>query len=402
MQFKHTFPFNTPLLHDSQKDLLENLFISNYQLITQYTAVTISEIEIEYHSEDSSKLASFDIVKSSESLHYFHIYPRFTAYFNEDVKRIEMIVLHELIHALDHAMLHKQHTLAQVESISTQHAFIHFLATIRNEGVAVLVQKLVQKEAVSETLEYSFLTLENEINTILRSCVSNAIHQRISWDEFQSILHQLHQKVYNYADVILYNFLKEQLEFTQFEELNDFIEHASQEDKTKLITQVFTMDVSEWIQQLIKMEQSNVIRLEIKLELLVHLCSLLNPKTYKEYHTLLDDIPRYAYQNDRNRVIQILNQFVQEKQDITTLTKQLEKAKTQLLRDDLDVEISHLCQQLLLHRNEHTKHLVDLALSYYLSKHDIIHDETLFLGKQDDWIVLESTYILLNLTQTNE
>ena len=47
---------------------------------------------------------------------------------------------------------------------------------------------------------------------------------------------------------------------------------------------------------------------------------------------------------------------------------------TQLLRDDLDLEISHLCQQLLLHRNEQTMHLVDLALSYYLSKQDVIHD----------------------------
>ena len=398
MQFKHTFPFNIPLLHDSQKDLLENLFISNYQLITQYTAVAICEIEIEYHSEDSSKLASFDIVKSTETLHYFHLYPRCIALFNVDIKRLETIVLHELIHALDHAILHKQHTLVQVESISTQHAFIHFLATIRNEGVAILLQKIIQKEAVSESLEYSFLTLENEINTVLRSCISNTIHQRISWNEFQTILHQLHQKVYSYADVITYNFLKEQLEFTQFEQLNDFIENASQEDKTKLITQSFTMDVSEWIQQLIKIEQANVIRLEIKLELLVHLCSILNPKIYKEHHTLLDDIPRYAYQNDRNSVIHILDQFVAEKQDISILKKQLEKANTQLLRDDLDVEISDLCQKLLLHRNEQTMHLVDLALSYCLSKQDIIHDEILFLGKQDDWIVLESIFLLLNLS----
>ena len=398
MQFKHTFPSNIPWLHYSQKDLLENLFISNYQLIKQYTAVAICEIEIEYHSEDSSKLASFDIVKSTETLHYFHLYPRCIALFKVDIKRLETIVLHELIHALDHAILHKQHTIAQVESISTQHAFIHFLATIRNEGVAMLLQKIIQKEAVSESLEYSFSTLENEINTVLRSCISNTIHQRISWDEFQSILHQLHQKVYSYADVITYNFLKEQLEFTQFEQLNDFIENASQEDKTKLITQSFTMDVSEWIQQLIKIEQANVIRLEIKLELLVHLCSILNPKIYKEHHTLLDDIPRYAYQNDRNSVIHILNQFVQEKQDISILKKQLEKVNTQLLRDDLDVEISHLCQQILLHRNEKTMHLVDLALSYYFAKQDIIHDETLFLGKQDDWIVLESIFLLLNLS----
>ena len=192
--------------------------------------------------------------------------------------------------------------------------------------------------------------------------------------------------------------MKEQLEFTQFKELNDFIENASQEDKAKLITQSFTMDVSEWIQQLIKIEQANVIRLEIKLELLVHLCSILNPKIYKEHHTLLDDIPRYAYQNDKNSVIHILNQFVQEKQDISFLKKQVENAKTQLLRDDLDVEISHLCQQLLLRRNEQTMHLVDLALSYCLYKQDIIHDEILFLGKQDDWIVLESIFLLLNLS----
>jgi hypothetical protein len=397
MQFKHIFPSNIPLLLDLQMVQLENLFIANYQLITQFTTVTICEIEIEYHSEDSSKLASFDIVKSTKSLHYFHIYQRFTAFFKEDIKRLETIVLHEIIHSLDHAVLHKQHTLAQVESISTQHAFIHFLATIRNEGVAVLVQKIVQKEAISETLEYSFLTLENEINTILRSCVSNAIHQRISWDEFQSILHQLHQKVYNYSDVIIYNFLKEQLEFTQFEELNDFIENACQEDKKKLITQLFKIDVSEWIQELIRIEQANVIRLEIKLELLVHLCTLLNAKIHKEHHSILDDIPRYAYQNDSLKVIHILEQIVPQKQGLTEISTQLEN--TPKFREDIELEIAHLCQKLLLLRNEKTMHLIDLALTYYLSKQDVIQDETPFLGKQDDWIVLESVYILLNLPQ---
>jgi len=397
MQFKHIFPSNIPLLLDLQMVQLENLFIANYQLITQFTTVTICEIEIEYHSEDSSKLASFDIVKSTKSLHYFHIYQRFTAFFKEDIKRLETIVLHEIIHSLDHAVLHKQHTLAQVESISTQHAFIHFLATIRNEGVAVLVQKIVQKEAISETLEYSFLTLENEINTILRSCVSNAIHQRISWDEFQSILHQLHQKVYNYSDVIIYNFLKEQLEFTQFEELNDFIENACQEDKKKLITQLFKIDVSEWIQELIRIEQANVIRLEIKLELLVHLCTLLNAKIHKEHHSILDDIPRYAYQNNSLKVIHILEQIVPQKQGLTEISTQLEN--TPKFREDIELEIAHLCQKLLLLRNEKTMHLIDLALTYYLSKQDVIQDETPFLGKQDDWIVLESVYILLNLPQ---
>lgn len=397
MQFKHIFPSNIPLLLDLQMVQLENLFIANYQLITQFTTVTICEIEIEYHSEDSSKLASFDIVKSTKSRQYFHIYHRFTTFFKENVKRLEKIVLHEIIHSLDRAVLHKQHTLAQVESISTQHAFIHFLATIRNEGVAVLVQKIVQKEAISETLEYSFLMLENEINTILRSCVSNAIHQRISWDEFQLIIHQLHQKVYNYADVIIFNFLKEQLELTKFNELNDFIELSSQEDKKKLITQLFKMDVSEWIQELVRIEQSNVIRLEIKLELLVHLCALLNPKIHKEHYTILDDIPRYAYQNDSIEVIRILEQIVPQKQSLTEIKTQLKN--TPKFREDIEPEIKHLCHKILNHRNENTSHLIDLALSYHFSKADIINDNIHFLGKQDDWIVLESVYILLNLPQ---
>ncbi len=402
MHFKHTFPSLIPLFHKSQLEQMENLFIENYHLIASYKEENIYEIILEYHSEDNTILASFDIVQSSKNLHYFHIYPSFITLFKEDKQRIKTIILHEIIHSLDYEILNKQHTLSKVKSISTQHTLVHFLATIRNEGVAILVQKLVHQQAESETLESAFFTLENELNTILRSCVSNAIHKRISWNEFQFILHQLHQKVYNYADVIIYNFLKEQLEFTQFIELNDFILYASQEDKKKLITHLLMMDVSEWIQQLIKIEQSNVIRLEIKLELLVHICSLLNPSTYKEYHTLLDDIPLYAYQNDTINVIRILQQFVPKREDISTIRKKLENTNTRLQRDDLDVEISNLCQQLLLHRNNQTMHLIDLALSYYLSKQDIIHDETLFLGKQDDWIVLESTYILLNLNPTNE
>ena len=399
MHFKHTFLTNIPLLQKSQMEQLENLFIYNYQLITPYKAVNIRDIVLEYHSKNSSILASFDIVKSTDSLHFFHIYPRFTALLNEDLKRLEKIILHEIIHALDHTILHKQHTLAQIKSISTQHAFIHFLATIRNEGVAVLVQKLLHGETVTETLESAFLILENELNTILRSCISNAIHQRITWNEFQSILHQLHQKVNNYSGVIAFSFMKVQLNLNQCQELNDFIKLSTQAEKKKLISHLFKMDVSEWIQQLIKMEQTNVIRLEIKLELLVHLCSLLNPKIYKEYHTLLDDIPRYAYQNDTANIIRILEQIVPEKLNISEIRIQLKKMNIHFLSDNLEIEILYLCQQLLLQRNEQSMHLIDLALSYYITKQDIIHDETLFLGMQDDWIVLDSIFLLLNLFQ---
>ena len=399
MHFKHTFPTNYSLLQKSQMEQLENLFIYNYQLITPYKAVNIRDIVLEYHSKNSSILASFDIVKSTDSLHFFHIYPRFTALLNEDLKRLEKIILHEIIHALDHTILHKQHTLAQIKSISTQHAFIHFLATIRNEGVAVLVQKLLHEETVTETLESAFLILENELNTILRSCISNAIHQRITWNEFQSILHQLHQKVNNYSGVIAFSFMKVQLNLNQCQELNDFIKLSTKDEKKKLISHLFKMDVSEWIQQLIKMEQTNVIRLEIKLELLVHLCSLLNPKIYKEYHTLLDDIPRYAYQNDTANIIRILEQIVPEKLNISEIRIQLKKMNIHFLSDNLEIEILYLCQELLLQRNEQSMHLIDLALSYYITKQDIIHDETLFLGMQDDWIVLDSIFLLLNLFQ---
>ena len=399
MHFKHTFPTNNSLLQKSQMEQLENLFIYNYQLITPYKAVNIRDIVLEYHSKNSSILASFDIVKSTDSLHFFHIYPRFTALLNEDLKRLEKIILHEIIHALDHTILHKQHTLAQIKSISTQHAFIHFLATIRNEGVAVLVQKLLHEETVTETLESAFLILENELNTILRSCISNAIHQRITWNEFQSILHQLHQKVNNYSGVIAFSFMKVQLNLNQCQELNDFIKLSTKAEKKKLISHLFKMDVSEWIQQLIKMEQTNVIRLEIKLELLVHLCSLLNPKIYKESHTLLDDIPRYAYQNDTANIIRILEQIVPEKLNISEIRIQLKKMNIHFLSDNLEIEILYLCQQLLLQRNEQSMHLRDLSLSYYITKQDIIHDETLFLGMQDDWIVLDSIFLLLNLFQ---
>jgi uncharacterized membrane protein YkvA (DUF1232 family) len=113
----------------------------------------------------------------------------------------------------------------------------------------------------------------------------------------------------------------------------------------------------------------------------------------------LDDIPRYAYQNDTANIIRILEQIVPEKLNISEIRIQLKKMNIHFLSDNLEIEILYLCQQLLLQRNEQSMHLIDLALSYYLTKQDVIHDETLFLGMQDDWIVLDSIFLLLNLFQ---
>jgi hypothetical protein len=403
MQFNHNFPSVNSLFERHQLAQLENVFISSYRLVNIYKEVAIDKVIITYHTEDCSKMAAFDISNSNNKIHCFHIYPRFMELIAEELTRIETIILHEIIHSLDHLILFKQHTLAQIETISTQYAFIHFLATIRNEGVAVLIQKLIHKENVKETSSSAFILLENDLNTVLRSCISNTIHQRISWNEFQYILHQLHLRVYNYADVIAFYFINEYVDFSIYVELNDFILNASLQEKKELITHLFEMDVSKWIQQLIKIEQANKIRLEIKLELLIHLCSLLQPKIYKQHYTLLDDIPLYAYRYDKKNVIRILEDFVPKKQDISLIRAHLETVNyTNLSLDNLDLEIIQLCRQLLIHRNDDNMHLIDLALSYYLSKQDIIFDDTLFIGKQDDWIVLESTYILLNLTPTNK
>jgi hypothetical protein len=396
MLFTHTFSSIDPILSESSIENLETLFYSNYQLILKYFDYNIHFIKIEYHSEDSNFFASFDIIQSSETTHYFHLYPRLIKLINQDLKRLESIILHEIIHGLDHSILNKQFLLTQVESISTQHLFIHYLATIRNDGVAILVQKLLHQEPIDEIVRASFLNLENDLNSLLNLSITQAVYNRISFNELKHILQQLHIKLYNYAHVIAFTLSKKQLHLLQYNELNEFIFQSSHEDKSKLINYLLSMDVSEWIQQLISIEKENVIRLDIKLELLVHLCSLMNPKIYKKHYTILDDIPRYAYQKKTEKVISILEQVVSEKYDINEIRRYLKKSN--VFHDDLDFEIADLCQKLLQFRNEKTRDIIDLALSYYISKKDIINDETLFLGKQDDWIVLDSIYTLLNLT----
>ncbi len=93
MQFTHTFPSIGPLLSDSSKEKLE-FFLFNYQLIIQYQDITITNILLEYHSEDSPILASFDIIHSSETIHHFHLYPRLIDLIEYDLRHLEAIILH--------------------------------------------------------------------------------------------------------------------------------------------------------------------------------------------------------------------------------------------------------------------------------------------------------------------
>ena len=62
----------------------------------------------------------------------------------------------------------------------------------------------------------------------------------------------------------------------------------------------------------------------------------------------------------------------------------------------LFVKNNHYLNKILEIRNNENSHIIDLTISYLIIESDLINDETLFLGKQDDLIILESIFILLS------
>lgn len=368
------------------------------------------EIELKFfHSPIEEYVACLNVQESAENKFVFDFNLRFIEDFSDD-HFLREIIVHELIHAFDievilenkfHYMASKNfmlsHRVNKNNEISSQHdfsiqwAFLHFFATIRNEGVALMGEKILSKTLSKLSFDASVDAFSNDFNHALRLCNNSLFHRRISPEVVQSTLNFFEGQTDHYADNILYHLtIKKNTQFSSVE-YSDFIAmERTETERISLIKSLLSFDLSDFLRGLLSDE---TLGKYVPKNDLFNLFSAFDRENHVANQHL--DLLHFAYNKNHDGFIERLRSSVHFRYEFDDLldkhTAFIKTSASFDLIDDLKV-LSHRMIEL---RTDVNSELVDLALTYLFQKEDLIADHSPFVGYQDDWIVLEGAYSLI-------
>ncbi|MEN9400795.1 MAG: hypothetical protein RL632_1898 [Bacteroidota bacterium] len=325
-------------------------------------------------------------------------------------KILHETVLHEMIHALDiqvalenraqflasknFILSHRKHSQSienTFHDFSVQWAFLHFFATIRNEGVAILGSKIMNDDANYKDFNESLSFFASDVTHALGLCKNSLYHKRVLPETVQSTLKLFEHHTEEYADVLLYQLTIRQLPAYASTNYTEFlIQEKSLEEKLALISSLFDFDLSDWIRALLKdKEIENVISYD-------QLFLLLNAfDRERKGDSVSLNLLKHGYNCNYSAFLTLLKSCVEVIYDFEDLVRMHDSFFNETSYDDLLDDLKSLSQRIIELRDDSNSELVDLSLNYLFQKEDMIQDHSPIIGFQDDWIVLEGTYTLL-------
>lgn len=389
-----------------------SVFTAQFERLFPLISADCTKIRVHvnlFYDDVNEKIAAFNFAASEHGNFTFD----FNALLFQTIDCEQILhetVLHEMIHALDiqvalenraqylasqnFILSHRknsQPTENSFHDFSVQWAFLHFFATIRNEGVAILGSKIMNDSSSNKDFNECISFFASDVSHALGLCKNSLYHKRVVPATVQMTLKLFEHHTEEYADVLLYKLTIGQLpayaSITYAEFLN---EEKSLEEKLALISSLFDFDLSDWIRALLKdKEIENVISYD-QLFLLLYAFD-----RDRKGDTIALNLLKHGYNCNYSAFLSLLKSSVEVTHDFEDLVKMHDSFFEETSYDDLLDDLKFLSHRIIELRNDTNSELVDLSLTYLFQKEDMIRDHSPIIGYQDDWIVLEGTYTLL-------
>lgn len=373
-------------------------------------------------------LASFDVIRSNKEDFYFSIYMEsienlYQDYMNKkapiDIDEASTI-LHELIHAADLTLL-KEVIDEQKESqnlsllkeanfgivdleednldYNVQWSVLSYLNTFRAEGVAILSEKLFNHNKSILDHHESEKRFQKDLDELFDLYKNFNYHNRIENNKIYKKLNLLKLKAYEYADTMLFNLVKTQLnEFSTYENLESYINENNEEDsyfkKLTLIRYLLNFDLSDYINSIIRYKLDDGSKLLDPNDLYKYCFFLQKDNNNEGLSKFIQLINSSGYAKKKKLFIETMKSTIgypMTKEEIFSEFKSFEKKNIQ---EDIYEDLVEIGKN-LLNNFDKAPEIISWAMTYLLDDEDLIHDRIEYLGLQDDWIVLNATKLLI-------
>jgi hypothetical protein len=439
----------------SSKNLYVNV-LSEIKKIVKFEFEKISELlpksqnlkikislEAENKTESSTKLASFDVELSSETEFIFHIYfssikqlaNKLLKLDYDEKQSIENTILHELIHAIDLNTL-KETYLIEIENIkpvkrpgitfisdvelsshnnNVQWAFLNYFTTFRNEGVAILGEKLLgtSKNSFEKQDIYKCLDLfQHDISVLIEEASDLFFHSEIENHKLYKRLDELYLNAYSYADAVLLfliSFLNKDIEFVRLKAQQHIFDRTKNElsksDIHNLLKAAMDIDLSEFINGIIRYPFLNKDKELICRKKFFECCAIIQDENLEMTNdgiTLFSKtIAAIGYNQSHDSFISAMRATVGSPMSIPEIKELYQGFKDKKFKEDIVDSVKVMADFLLPIAVDNNDEIAIWALTYLFDDEDLIHDDISILGWQDDWLVLNASLTIINFRRQN-
>jgi hypothetical protein len=334
---------------------------------------------------------------------------KFQLFYPIDKNEMDAVILHELMHGADLSNLkeklgtfdrskefHLCSTLEDqlkyiensgIQNFSIQWVFLHFLSTFRDEGIAILGEKLLGEKSGTISFEKAFFNFQKDINQVTQLCYGMKFHNRINSKQVRTIFEDTVINAYQYAEVIIYELLKGSIAGLEKMNLHDLLANNDPKEKLQLLKSALQLDLAEYIRELMKLKHKNTPL--INSELLLSYCGVIQGGS-SEHPAFFRQLYLVSHNNDKTGFTELIQSVCDRKMQSGEIKEKLDLFNQTSFSNDLKSEVRQLANEVFAKRNNNNKEVSDWALTYLLNKEDLIYDQLDYLGLQDDWMVMEA------------
>jgi len=430
---------NKKSLYHDVRVAIKKVFAEKIELIKELFPIgelTFNvNLEQEKKDDTSETLASFDSERSGGGVYVFHVYYGTLRQIADSLLSItdstilhsfSDTVLHELIHAADLSALQEANNIREhsyrihggnqnqlLKELSApdyewnvQWTLLRFFQIFRNEGIAMLGEHLLDDDSNLKSqrpIEKVMMRFKENLNQVFRWCNGLKYYSSIETSKAHQILRELSMEAYHYGDLILLELIKtlhteentrvEKLIYVLSLDKPNTIDHQEAKYFLKLAMQI---DLSEYMQAIFNNDILNKEEPLSKQQLL-ECCAVIQNENQDEVISIFSkNIAACSFNKNSQLFIETIREVIGSKMSLDEITEGYKAFLQKEYPEDIVQRIRQKADDLYALAIKENNEVAIWALTYLLDDQDLIHDELSVLGWQDDWMVVEGAWRVIN------
>ncbi|MCX6293771.1 MAG: hypothetical protein NT127_05700, partial [Sphingobacteriales bacterium] len=380
-------------------------------------------------------LASFDSERTGDGVYVFHVYYRtirqiadnqLSIVDNTILYSFSDTILHELIHAADLATLqetnnireqsfrlhggNQNHLLKDLNAPNyewnVQWTLLHFFQIFRNEGIAMMGEHLLDEHPNLKTdrpIDKVMIRFKENLNQVFKICNGLKYYSSIEPTEAHQILRALSMEAYQYGDLIFLELIKtlHPEENLRIEKVINYLSQGASntidhQEVKYFLKQAMQVDLSEYVQAIFNNEILNRDEPLSKQQLLECCAVIQNDAQHEVISTFSKNIATCAFNKNSQMFIETIREVIGSKMSVAEITEGYKTFLQKNYPEDIVQRIQHKADELFSLATNENNEVALWVLTYLLDDQDLIHDELSVLGWQDDWMVVEGAWRIIN------
>jgi hypothetical protein len=423
-------------IHAEIKQIVESEFKKISELLPNSENLKIKiSLEQESKTDNNTTLGCFNVAISSENEFVFSLYYSSIKQLANKLLQIDSnetfslasTFLHELIHAVDYHTLketyiNRTNDLAitkktgyynlNEKELSAHHKnvqwyFLSYFSTFRNEGIAILGEKLLgdqstfdQKRDLGDSLQLFREQITDVLNASKGLRFYNKLEKHAVWEK----LDQLSFNAYLFGDIIMLLLIENvhpKLE-PIYKHAQDFILGKSKNILSKseihlLLKTAIDMDVSDVINGILRNPFFNDNQAVLFKKQLLECCAIIQDESNDEGISLFaKTIGVIGYNQSSKPFIETMKATIFSCMTVEEIKNSYKEFTTKKNLEDIFESVKKMAEKLYPLAVEENNETAKWALTYLLDDEDLIHDDITILGLQDDWLVLDAAINIVN------